>query len=192
MSWAALKWSLGMLSDRDKASVRSTWKQLTTGMGYLLIQGTKPNTLGLGLADSPVGLLGWVYEKLVGWTDSYPWTDDEVLTWISVYQFSKAGPAASVRIYHEWMQMPRGDRNKMMEYVPTVPLGVSHFPKEMTPVVDGWAHNLGPLVYEAIHGRGGHFAAYEEPELLAQDLKNMFSTKGNLPSVVKYFSERRK
>ena len=47
------------------------------GRGYFLIQGTRPQTLGYGLADSPIGLLAWIYEKLVAWTDSYPWTDDE-------------------------------------------------------------------------------------------------------------------
>jgi hypothetical protein len=54
-------------------------------MGYFAEQTTKPQTLGYSLADSPVGLLAWVYEKLVSWTDSYPWTDDEGtgLIWFS-------------------------------------------------------------------------------------------------------------
>ena len=47
------------------------------GRGYLTQQSTRPQTLGYGLSDSPVGLLGWIYEKLVAWTDKYPWTDDE-------------------------------------------------------------------------------------------------------------------
>lgn len=46
-------------------------------MGYMLQQSTRPQTLGYGLHDSPVGLLAWLYEKLVKWTDEYPWTDDE-------------------------------------------------------------------------------------------------------------------
>ena len=48
-----------------------------TGMGYYAEQSTKPQTLGYSLADSPVGMLAWIYEKLVSWTDSYPWEDDE-------------------------------------------------------------------------------------------------------------------
>ena len=48
-------------------------------MAYFNIQSTKPQTLGYLLADSPVGLLAWIYEKLVGWTDKYPWTEDEGL-----------------------------------------------------------------------------------------------------------------
>lgn len=47
------------------------------GRGYAIEQCTKPQTLGYGLADSPVALLAWMYEKLVSWTDKYPWTDDE-------------------------------------------------------------------------------------------------------------------
>lgn len=56
------------------------------------------------LADSPVGLLTWIYENLVAWTDDYPWTDQEVCEWVSLYWFSQAGPAASVTIYHEAFQ----------------------------------------------------------------------------------------
>jgi hypothetical protein len=49
----------------------------TQGNGYFRVQSTRPQTLGYGLADSPVGMLAWIYEKLVQWTDSYPWTDEE-------------------------------------------------------------------------------------------------------------------
>jgi hypothetical protein len=47
------------------------------GDGYFKVQSTRPQTLGYGLADSPVGMLAWIYEKLVKWSDSYPWTDEE-------------------------------------------------------------------------------------------------------------------
>ncbi|EEB98023.1 hypothetical protein MPER_02546, partial [Moniliophthora perniciosa FA553] len=66
---------------------RSNWFQ-TKGYGYFLEQSTQPQTIGYSLADSPVGLLAWIYEKMVVWTDAYPWDDDE-------------GPAASLRIYYE-------------------------------------------------------------------------------------------
>lgn len=66
-----------------------------------MIQATKPQTLAYGLHDSPVGLLAWIYEKLHDWTDNDPWTDDEVLTWVSIYQISTAGPGAALRIYYE-------------------------------------------------------------------------------------------
>ena len=55
---------------------RAKWFE-TTQRGYYLEQSTKPQTLGYALADSPVGLLAWIYEKLVLWSDDYKWTDDE-------------------------------------------------------------------------------------------------------------------
>lgn len=71
------------------------------GNDYYRLQSSRPQTVAYCLEDSPVGLLGWMYEKLVHWTDDYPWTEDEVLTWVSIYWFSRAGPGASVRTYFE-------------------------------------------------------------------------------------------
>ncbi|RAL59554.1 hypothetical protein DID88_006548 [Monilinia fructigena] len=76
--------------------------------GYFLEQATKPQTLSYGLHDSPVALLAWIYEKLHDWSDAYPWSDDEIFTWVSVYYFSRAGPAATVRIYYEVMHTVAG------------------------------------------------------------------------------------
>jgi hypothetical protein len=61
----------------EKAGLERTKWFNTQGMGYFQAQSTQPQTLGYSLADSPVGLLAWIYEKLVNWTDSYPWTNDE-------------------------------------------------------------------------------------------------------------------
>ena len=58
----------------------------TQGDGYFKVQSTRPQTLGYGLADSPVGMLAWIYEKLVKWSDSYSWTDEEGAYLISEHQ----------------------------------------------------------------------------------------------------------
>lgn len=71
------------------------------GNDYYRLQSSRPQTVAYCLEDSPVGLLGWMYEKMIHWTHDYPWTDDEILTWVSIYWFSKAGPGASVRTYFE-------------------------------------------------------------------------------------------
>ena len=64
-------------SPREKAGLaRAAWFS-NKGRGYFAEQSTFPQTVGYSLADSPVGLLAWIYEKLVQWTDEYPWTDDE-------------------------------------------------------------------------------------------------------------------
>jgi hypothetical protein len=116
-------------SQREKIGMdRMNWF-VNQGSGYFAEQSTQPQTLGYSFADSPVGLLGWIYEKMVNWTDDYPWTDDEVLTWVSIYWFSRAGPAASVRIYYEVTQA--GERTPPPSQRPTIPMGISLFPKEL-------------------------------------------------------------
>lgn len=155
------------------------------GFGYNLEQSTRPHTLGFALADSPVALLAWVYEKLHDWTDEYPWTDDEVLTWISIYAFSTAGPDASVRIYYE--NMNGGGYAQGEGYIPDVPLGLSYFPRDLVVPPSTWGHSLGPVVFEKRHEDGGHFAAYERPEKLVEDLRTMFGKGGGAESAVKKF-----
>ncbi|KAJ6472488.1 Alpha/Beta hydrolase protein [Mycena sanguinolenta] len=171
------------LSPEQKAGLERSQEVGRTGMGYFREQSTKPQTLGYGLADSPVGLLAWIYEKLVAWTDKYPWDDDEVLTWISLYWFSRAGPAASLRIYYEVVAedgvvpTPYGSH-------PTIPLGFSHFPGELVNLPRGWARRTGNVVFEQEHTMGGHFAAHEVPELLVGDLRKMFGKGGPAYGVV--------
>jgi len=154
----------------------------STGRGYFAEQSTQPQTLGYGLADSPAGLLAWIYEKLVNWTDSYPWDDDEVLTWVSIYWFSRAGPAASLRIYYETVQ--NGDFVLPRSETPTIPLGLSFFPKELYPTPKRWTRNMGHVVFDSEHTSGGHFAAYEKPEELVDDVRKMFAKGGPAFGVV--------
>lgn len=96
-----IRYLTSTFSAEDKEGFQRTQTFEKKGSGYRHIQCTKPQTLGYGFADSPVAVLAWIYEKLHDWTDAYPWTDDEVLTWVSIYWFSTAGPAANVRIYYE-------------------------------------------------------------------------------------------
>ena len=65
------------LTDAERKGLQRTKEFFTQGSGYSAEHSTKPQTLGYSLADSPIGLLAWIYEKLVTWTDDYPWTDDE-------------------------------------------------------------------------------------------------------------------
>ena len=160
---------------------RSEWFR-KEGCGYNELQSTKPQTLGYSLHDSPVGLLAWIYEKLHDWTDSYPWTDDEILTWVSIYWFSTAGPAASARIYYETRHS--NAVRIFGKYIPHVKLGLSYFPKDLELPPRTWGRTLGPVVFEADHEDGGHFAAHERPEQLAQDLFAMFGKGGGAYGVV--------
>lgn len=166
---------------REKAGrERSDWFD-REGYGYNMIQSTKPQTVGTALADSPVALLAWIYEKLHDWTDSYPWTDDEILTWVSIYWFSKAGPEASVRIYYEAFHATRTTEisyAKLYSYIPDVKLGLVHLPREISVVPTTWAAALGPVVRQSEHAHGGHFAAWEVPDVIVRDLHAMFGRGG--------------
>ncbi|ESK81021.1 epoxide hydrolase [Moniliophthora roreri MCA 2997] len=157
-----------------KALERSKWFQ-NKGMGYFKQQSTQPQTIGYNLADSPVGLLAWIYKKLMSWTDAYPWDDDEVLTWISIYWFSRSGPAASVRTYYEvgWTNLP----------TPSIPAGYSFFPKELGMGPKSW-YNDPHVVFKPRHEHGGHFAAHERPVELVGDLRKMFGKGGPAYGVV--------
>ena len=167
-------------SKREKANFdRLNWF-FKEGSGYLSQQSTKPQTLGYALADSPVGLLAWIYEKLHDWTDEYPWTDDEILTWVSIYWFSTAGPAASLRIYYEIAHNPQQSRVAAKSYIPKVKLGLAYFPKEVGVVPKTWGKTLGPVVFESEHESGGHLAAWERPDAIVRDLREMLGKKGRM------------
>ena len=123
-----------------------------------------------------------------------------MLTWVSIYWFSRAGPAASVRIYYELALA-----GQVFTYPkPTVPVGISFFPKEIirfpkacvTFPLSLWqyiwsADGTGSLlranariVFESEHEAGGHFAAYEQPEALVSDIRKMFGKSGPAAGVV--------
>ncbi|XP_044717720.1 alpha/beta hydrolase fold domain-containing protein [Hirsutella rhossiliensis] len=172
-----------------KGLERSAWFR-KEGYGYNVEQSTKPSTLGFGMADSPVALLAWIYEKLHDWTDDYPWTDDEVLAWISIYQFSTAGPAASLRIYYESRHAEMDRVARGVEYVPRVLLGYSVFPRDVVVVPKTWARTLGPVVFERFHKEGGHFASHERPDQLVADLRDMFGARGGAGEVARVFSAK--
>lgn len=181
-------------SRKDWAKLKTTRKYLDDESGYLKQQDTRPQTLGYALHDSPVALLAWIYEKLHSWSDSYPWTDDGILTWVSIYAFSRAGPAASVRIYYESvnahpslksssLSSEAADDQVKVESItrfemmvnrtpPGVKIGIAHFPKEIVLAPFVWSRAIGDVVRESEPERGGHFAAYEVPELLAKDVRS--------------------
>ncbi|KAJ9603644.1 hypothetical protein H2200_011830 [Cladophialophora chaetospira] len=177
------------LTPREKAGVaRTAWFE-EEGFGYNLLQSTKPQTLGYLLQDSPVGLLAWIYEKLHDWTDIYPWTDEEVCTWVSIYWFSTAGPAAAERIYYEigrsgkWGE--RMDRNKMWKWLPGVKIGYSHFPRDIHVLPSSSVRTVGNVVFEKDHPSGGHFAAWERPDDIVSDVREMFGRGGGASGVIK-------
>ncbi|SJL07287.1 related to epoxide hydrolase [Armillaria ostoyae] len=124
---------------------------------------TNQMTIGYSLADSPVGLLSWIYEKLVNWSDSYPWDDDEGDVDLGIHLLSE---------------------DRVLTKEPTIPLGLSYFPKEVRCYPRLWSLTEGNLVFESEHTSGGHFAAHEKPHELVDDLRKMFGKDGPAFGVV--------
>jgi hypothetical protein len=185
-----LQYLTGRYTASEKAGLERTQWYNKEGSGYSRIHTTKPHTLGFALADSPVGLLAWIHEKLRDWTDEYPWTDEEIITWVSIYYHSEAGPDASLRLYYD-ITHPQGatDGQKGYPNCPmddflrwnSTPLGLSYFPKDIVLVPSSWGRTLGPVVFEKRHEEGGHFASYEKPDLLVEDVRSMVK-KAGIPS----------
>lgn len=163
------------LTDAEKLGLARTGHFFTHGSGYTKQMSTKPLTIGYLLKDSPVGLLAWLYEKIHDWSDAYPWTDEEILTWVSVYYFSTAGPDASARVYHAMEQRQPSAFVVASEFV-DVPLGISRFSGDLVLLPKLWNQSLGPIVQETEHEGGGHFAAWEKPDAIVGDLRLMFDS----------------
>lgn len=147
---------------------------------YQQIQGTKPQSLGYGLNDSPAGTAGWIVEKFHGWTDMPQGSDgdlddyiskDELLTNISIYWFTQT-ITSSTRIYYENSQ---GQVANPIGYV-RVPTGAAIFPAEIFITPRAWAEAAYDLRHWTVMPKGGHFAALEQPQLYLQDLREFFRT----------------
>lgn len=142
--------------------------------GYSAQQMSRPQTLGYGLADSPVGQAAWIFEKFMAWTDcggnplnifSY----DELIDHIMMYWLPNCG-ASSARLYWESFE----GAFVVTEPVP-VPCGYSVFPKEIYRAPRSWAERCTPhLIHWNELGKGGHFAAAEQPALFIDELRTCF------------------
>ncbi len=143
--------------------------------GYSHEQTTKPQTLGYGLNDSPVGLAAWIIEKFRTWSDcagdvESVFTRDQLLTNIMLYWVTQTAPS-SARLYYESRQRPLGlSRSNRVE----PPVAVAVFPKEIAMPPRALAERGLNIARWTEMPRGGHFAAMEQPELLAKDLREFF------------------
>ncbi|XP_025072538.1 epoxide hydrolase 1-like isoform X2 [Alligator sinensis] len=151
--------------------------------GYLHIQATKPDTAGCGLNDSPVALAAYILEKFSTWTDkSFRDLDDgglerkfsldDLLTNVMIYWVTSS-IVPSMRFYKENFSTnpTTAPHARVGVYVPT---GLAVFPQELTYTPCTWAKKkFKNIVAYTYAPRGGHFAAFEEPKLLAEDIKQL-------------------
>ncbi|MCX2933657.1 epoxide hydrolase [Mycobacterium sp. CVI_P3] len=142
--------------------------------GYSKQQATRPQTLGYGLADSPVGQLAWIMEKFWAWTDcdGHPenvLTRDELLDNVMLYWVTNSA-ASSARLY--WESFSVFGAQGMVE----LPTGVARFPKEILRSPRSWCENSYNITHWTNMPRGGHFGAFEQPDLFVEDVRAFFAT----------------
>ena len=143
--------------------------------GYQRIQGTKPQTLGYGLNDSPAGLAAWIVEKFRTWSDcggdiERRFTKDELLTNIMIYWATQT-ITSSTRLYCETF---RSRRFPLTEGRIEIPTGCAIFPGEIGRPPRKWAEVGLSITRWTEMPSGGHFAALEEPELFVDDVRAFF------------------
>ena len=168
------------LTDAEKTHMREREEWQQSEGGYAHIQGTKPQTLAYGLNDSPVGLAAWIVEKYRTWSDcggdvEKRFTKDELLTTVTIYWATET-ITSSTRMYKEnqrytWTLSP----DERIE----VPTGVAAFPAEISRPPREWGERSYNLQSWTPMPSGGHFAALEEPQILAEDIRQFFRPMRN-------------
>lgn len=172
----ATKEALDNPDEADKRALAGAQYYQQWGAGYSKQQATRPQTLGYALVDSPVGQAMWIVEKFYEWTDcdGHPenvLSKDELLDNVMYYWLQGNG-ASSARLYWESFNSTFGEPKDNKVKVPT---GCSIFPKEIVPTPRSWAEKRYPnIIYWNELEQGGHFAAFEQPELFVNELRACF------------------
>lgn len=162
------------LSDVEKkfvADLQGLWMQEGA---YAMMHATKPQTLAYGLNDSPVGLAAWIVEKFRAWSDcggdvEKRFTKDELLTNLTIYWATET-INSSCRLYYESTHIPMPNAGKRVE----LPTAMAMFPKDLAPQPREWTERQYNVVRWTQMPQGGHFGEWEEPELLAEDIRAFF------------------
>jgi len=147
------------------------------GFGYAEMMNTRPQTIGYSLADSPVGMLAFFYDKFTEWTHSggsaeKALTPDEMLDGVTLYWLTNTG-ASSSRSYWDAAQGGGGPFNAFD--IPKVPVAVTVFPGEIYRAPRSWGEkSFKNLIYWNEVDKGGHFAAWEQPELFSAEIRAAF------------------
>ena len=164
---------LAGLSEHELQALQDAKRMTSDGFGYYRQQSTRPQTLAYGLNDSPVGLCAWITEKFQAWTDcggeirnAVSW--DALLTNISLYWFTDS-IGSSVRLYKEH-ELAQRSRPRGLPHI-DVPTGAAIYPRELMRPPRSWVEHQYRLVHWFEAERGGHFAAMEQPEVFAADLR---------------------
>ena len=177
LNWAFVfpeKMPASGLSPEEQRAVEGVTTFLTKEYGYFNEQATRPQTVGEVLTSTPVGQAAWIYEKFQAWTDNDGDVErllgrDAILDDITLYWLTGTA-ASSARIYKE--NSPSSFSGGRLD----LPVGVSVFPKEIYRAPLSWAKATYPqLIHFNELPRGGHFAAFEQPDLFVAELRTCFA-----------------
>jgi pimeloyl-ACP methyl ester carboxylesterase len=165
------------LSEPEKIAYDQLLHFYRDGFGYAAMMNQSPQTIGYALADSPVAMAAYYYDKFAEWSDSCGEPEqvfryDEMLDAISLYWLTNSG-ASSSRSYWEGAQSGGGPFDAVD--IPEVPVAVTVFPGEIYRPPRIWGERaFGNLIYWHEADKGGHFAAWEQPEIFSQELRAAF------------------
>jgi epoxide hydrolase len=168
------------LTESERAALAAIEHSAAWDSGYSRMHATRPQTIGYPLVDSPAGLCAWIVDKFWAWTDcdGHPenaLTRDEMLDDVMLYWLPRTG-ASSARLYRESIaQVNEWISGTAVDTV-TVPTGCSIFPKELQRPSRRWAQRrFLDIRHWGEPERGGHFAAFEQPELFVEEVRAFFA-----------------
>jgi pimeloyl-ACP methyl ester carboxylesterase len=160
------------MTEQEQSAVKALQYYQEWDSGYSKQQATRPQTLGYGLVDSPAGQAAWIYEKMWAWTDNSGAPEDvlsmdEMLDNIMLYWLPGTA-ASSARLYWESF-------GSFGSIPLSIPVGVSIYPKEIFRASRRWAEkHMSNIIHWNALDKGGHFAAWEQPELYVSEIRDCF------------------
>jgi pimeloyl-ACP methyl ester carboxylesterase len=171
--------TFGDLTDQERSARAALEHARDWESGYSEEQATKPQTVGYALVDSPAGLCAWIVEKFWSWTDcdgdlANVLTRDEVLDDVTLYWLTATG-ASSARLYWESIRQVSEWFTRSNSDTVAVPTGCSIFPKEVIRPSRRWAAKRYTDIRQWHElEKGGHFAAFEQPEVFVDEVRAFF------------------
>jgi pimeloyl-ACP methyl ester carboxylesterase len=171
--------TLGDLTEAERTALADLEHAAEWDSGYSKEHATRPQTIGYALTDSPAALCAWIIEKFWAWTDhggdlEDVLTRDELLDNVMLYWLPRTG-ASAARLYWESIRQVNEWITSQITGTVTVPAGCSIFPKELQRPSRRWAaRRFADIRYWSEPAKGGHFAAFEQPDLFVREVRSFF------------------
>jgi pimeloyl-ACP methyl ester carboxylesterase len=175
-------------SEQERAAAEQVATFRESGFGYFLEMATRPQTIGYALQDSPVALAAWLldhdtdsyYKISRAFVDGEPvgnLTRDQILDNITLYWLTGTGTSAARSYWEDALALAQAGKSGQAPPQVSLPVGFTTFPGEIWKTPRSWVENSYPNVtYFNEVDRGGHFAAWEEPELFSQEMRAAFAS----------------